>query len=47
MQWLNRAMLRLLIENSLDREVKTMAEWSKATISDFGTTITGMEQECL
>lgn len=34
-------MLRLLIENSLDREVKTMAEWSKATISDFGTTITG------
>lgn len=41
MQWLNRAMLRLLIENSLDREVKTMAEWSKATISDFGTTITG------
>lgn len=27
MQWLNRAMLRLLIENILDKEEKIMAEW--------------------
>lgn len=41
MQWLNRVMSKLLIENTLDREVKMMAEWSKATISDLGTVITG------
>ena len=34
-------MLRLLIENTLDREVKTMVEWKTCTISDIGTVIGG------
>lgn len=41
MQWSNRVMLRLLIENTLDREVKTMVEWKTCTISDVGTVIGG------
>lgn len=41
MQWSNRVMLRLLIENTLDREVKTMVEWKTCTISDIGTVIGG------
>ena len=39
MQWLNRVMLRLLIENTLDREEKIMAEWVECTIGDLCDTI--------
>ena len=35
MQWLNRAMLRLLIENTLDREEKIMAEWQKIRLGEI------------
>ena len=41
MQWLNRAMLRLLIENTLDREEKIMAEWVERKISEIGTVVGG------
>ena len=41
MQWLSRAMLRLLIENTLDREEKIMAEWVERKISDIGTVVGG------
>ena len=41
MQWLNRAMLRLPTENTLDREEKTMAEWFERKISDIGTVVGG------
>ena len=41
MQWLNRAMLRLPTENTLDREEKTMAEWVERKISDIGTVVGG------
>lgn len=39
MQWLNKAMLRLLIENTLDREEKIMTEWIECTIGDLCDTI--------
>ena len=35
MQWLNRAMLRLPTENTLDREEKIMAEWMDILLSDI------------
>lgn len=38
MQWLNRAMLRLLIENILDRMVKEMVEWKKVRLGDIAKT---------
>lgn len=41
MQWLNRAMLRLPTENTLDREEKIMAEWVGRKISDIGTVVGG------
>lgn len=41
MQWSNRAMLRLLIENTLDREDNNMAEWIECKISDIGTVVGG------
>lgn len=41
MQWLSRAMLRLHIENTLDREGKIMAEWVERKISDIGTVVGG------
>ncbi len=41
MQWLSRAMLRLHIENTLDREEKIMAEWVERKISDIGTVVGG------
>ena len=41
MQWLNRAMLRLLIVSILDREEKIMAEWIECKISDIGTVVGG------
>ena len=34
-------MLKLLIENLLDREVKKMGEWKECTISDIGTVVGG------
>lgn len=34
MQWLNRAMLKMLIENILVREDKIMAEWKKIVLAD-------------
>lgn len=34
-------MLRLLIENILDREEKIMAEWVERKISDIGTVVGG------
>ena len=40
MQWLNRAMLRLLIENTLDREEKIMAEWIEKTLGEVTSYIT-------
>ena len=41
MQWSNRVMLRLLTENSLDREVKSMEEWKEIKVGDIGRVITG------
>lgn len=41
MQWLNRAMLRLPTENTLDREEKIMTEWVERKISDIGTVVGG------
>ena len=41
MQWLNRAMLRLLTENTLDREENIMAEWVERKISDIGIVVGG------
>ena len=41
MQWSSRAMLRLLTENTLDREEKIMAEWVERKISDIGTVVGG------
>lgn len=41
MQWLNRAMLRLPTENTLDREEKIMAEWVERKIADIGTVVGG------
>ena len=41
MQWLNRAMLRVPTENTLDREEKIMAEWVGRKISDIGTVVGG------
>ena len=35
MQWLNRVMLRLLIENTLDREERIMAEWQRARLGNI------------
>ena len=35
MQWLNRAMLRLLIVNILDREEKIMAEWQMVRLGEI------------
>ena len=35
MQWLNRAMLRLLIENTLDREERIMAEWQRVRLGNI------------
>lgn len=35
MQWLNRAMLRLHTENTLDREEKIMSEWLKTSLIDI------------
>mgnify|MGYP007069510911 CR=1 FL=1 len=34
-------MLRLLIENILDREEMTMTEWIECRISDIGTVVGG------
>lgn len=34
-------MLRLLTENTLDREEKIMAEWVERKISDIGTVVGG------
>ena len=45
MQWSNRVMLRLLIENTLDREVKTMVEWKKYTLSEMVTIKYGKNQK--
>lgn len=41
MQWSNRVMLKLPIENTLDRKEKTMTEWKKCIISDIGTVVGG------
>lgn len=45
MQWLNRAMLRLLIENILDREEIMMAEWKNYTLSEMVTIKYGKNQK--
>ena len=37
MRWLSRVMLRLLIENTLDREVDGMKVWRECTLGDFIT----------
>ena len=41
MQWLNRAMLRLHTENTLDREEKIMSEWLKTSLIDIVELIGG------
>ena len=41
MQWSSRAMLKLPIENTLDREENIMAEWVERKISDIGTVVGG------
>ena len=41
MQWLNRALLRLHTENTLDREEKIMSEWLKTSLIDIVELIGG------
>ena len=45
MRWSNRVMLRLLIENSLDREEIMMAEWKNYTLSEMVTIKYGKNQK--
>lgn len=45
MQWLSRAMLKLPIENTSDREEKTMAEWLEKSLGEIAevTKLAGFE----